>query len=80
MPDAVRYVWLHCRMRFREVDWDELRPGDTVYYYVPRPRQRGQAYGPFVVADPARCRLRNHNGVEMSLPRVQPVLLDEKTR
>jgi len=69
-------VWLECQMQFRLVSWDELKPGERIFYRI---RDKDDcAHGPFVVVDPLIGRLRNPQGVELNLKRVQPLKLMEE--
>lgn len=72
---------LECSMPFRTVLWRDLKPGDLIYYFVPRGRSElrpgDRAHGPFVVVDPSKAKLRNMNGIELCLSKVIPLVLDE---
>lgn len=58
------------------VAWEQLIPGETIYYRIPR-IPKFTPIGPFVVIDPTIFRLRNMGGVEMNLPAVMPIRLYE---
>jgi len=81
------YTYHVVRVRFRHVAWDELRPGDVVYYAILRGRAAvpddDPIHGPFTVVDPASGRLRNGQGVELPMARYKLQLMvqdDESER
>lgn len=52
---------------FREVAWSDLKPGDTVFYFIHRKRELDRkAYGPFLVVDPAKGILCNRQGIRVA--------------
>ena len=53
------------RTRFRRVSWDDVRPGDVVYYLPPFADSGERAYGPMTVGDAARRVLVNGGGVSV---------------
>jgi hypothetical protein len=67
-------VYLTCHLEFREVAWEDLRPGDEVFYFIPARRPPEDAHGPFTVVDPAAHLLRNAQGVALRLHSVRPIL------
>jgi hypothetical protein len=67
-------VYLNCFIEFREVAWEELRPGDEVFYFIPGRKTPDLAHGPFTVVDAVAHRLRNAQGVALALHKVHPVL------
>lgn len=66
--------------RMRIVTWDDLRPGNEIWYLIPDKRgyvREEDAHGPFKVVDQTTCTLRNTNGVELALTRKLVLLIEE---
>lgn len=61
----------------RVVGWDDLRPGDEMWYLIARKGRVNpdEPHGPFRVVDPARGRIRNTSGVELNFRSSNLVLL-----
>jgi hypothetical protein len=57
---------LFARARFRRVAWDDVRPGDVVYYYFTLDGTPRNASGPLTIVDPAARTVVNTSGVPVT--------------
>ena len=75
MSDDIRTFQMTISARFKLVSWDDLKAGESFYYYLMRSKIGDQEpHGPFVMVDPATCRIRNGQNVELPFERYKTQL------
>lgn len=83
MLDPGNHAYFTMRTRCRVVTWEDVSPGDVVYFHVTRRRylnqdEREQCHGPLTVVDPAARTLRNWSGfvVPYCSPDIRLLVID----
>jgi len=62
-------------VRFKEVFWENLKPGEKIYYYIMGQKKK-RIHGPFKVVDPKNFQLKNSQGVKLRISNVQPLKIE----
>lgn len=59
-------IWMECIIPFVEVDIEKMKPGDEIFYIIPKTAYNEVAHGPFTLHDPKTHTLINSSGVRIS--------------